>query len=291
MSKNQLLNFMKNDVHSLSRRRFLMKGALMPLIPMSAILPGAIPMHVAASSGLTTLLILNNGTRFNGLGEDRLLTMQHLGDGYRIYNPTLMRFQAMDSLAPFNEGGFHSYAYVSNDPVNQIDPSGHIGIMAIIGFIGLGLVVLGAALTITSNVVANNHRNYAESIKPEWSWEYDWSEYDSSMKAADDWGVASIAGKVTAAVGGIVVMVAGGAAAKSAGKGIKKGVSKIFKKTKKRTSRTSSAALKRANSFNGFDAQRGRTKRSNSMFELRDVPNPTKSSSSFNSSGVGSSIF
>lgn len=275
MSKTRFINLMSNEVHSLERRRFLMKGALVPLIPMAAMLPGAISMNAVASSGASTLLILNNGTRFNGLGEDQLLSMQHLGNGYRIYNPTLMRFQAMDSLAPFNEGGMHSYAYVSNDPVNQIDPSGHMGIMAIIGLVGLGLFVVGTALTITASVVSNNHKDYAESIKPDWTWEYDWSEYDSSMKAADDWGVVSIVGKVTAAVGGVILMVAGGAAAKSAGKGIKKGVSKIFKKSKKRTSRI---GPQRANSFGGFDAPRvGRTRRAQSLSGTSNVPRPGSS--------------
>lgn len=271
MSKTHFFNIMDNDVHSLERRRFLMKGALVPLIPMAAMLPSALSMNAVASSGVTTLLILNNGTRFNGLGEDPLLAMQHLGNGYRIYNPTLMRFQAMDSLAPFNEGGVHSYTYVSNDPLNQIDPSGHMGIMAIIGLVGLGLFAVGIALTITANVVSKNHKDYAESIKPDWTWEYDWSEYDSSMKAADDWGVVSIVGKVTAAVGGVIMMVAGGATAKSAGKGIKKGVSKVFKKPKKRTSLV---GPKRSNSFSSVDSVGRRTQ---SFSGASNVPRPGSS--------------
>ncbi|WP_099431011.1 RHS repeat-associated core domain-containing protein [Pseudomonas mosselii] len=49
-----------------------------------------------------------------------------LGSGYRAYNPTIMRFNSPDSLSPFNGGGTNTYAYCSNDPINNVDPSGHI---------------------------------------------------------------------------------------------------------------------------------------------------------------------
>ncbi|MFT0866866.1 RHS repeat-associated core domain-containing protein [Pseudomonas sp. CAM1A] len=49
-----------------------------------------------------------------------------LGNGYRLYNPTLMRFCAPDSWSPFGEGGLNAFAYCENNPVNRVDPSGHI---------------------------------------------------------------------------------------------------------------------------------------------------------------------
>lgn len=49
-----------------------------------------------------------------------------LGNGYRAYNPTTMRFNSPDSLSPFNGGGINAYVYCSNDPINNVDPSGHI---------------------------------------------------------------------------------------------------------------------------------------------------------------------
>ena len=49
-----------------------------------------------------------------------------LGNGYRLYNPVLMRFCAPDSWSPFGEGGLNAYAYCENNPVNRVDPSGHV---------------------------------------------------------------------------------------------------------------------------------------------------------------------
>ena len=48
-----------------------------------------------------------------------------LGNGYRGYNPVLMRFNAPDSWSPFARGGLNAYAYCLGDPVNGRDPTGH----------------------------------------------------------------------------------------------------------------------------------------------------------------------
>ncbi|RMU72360.1 Rhs protein [Pseudomonas syringae pv. apii] len=48
-----------------------------------------------------------------------------LGDGYRAFNPVLMRFNSPDSLSPFGEGGVNAYGYCGGDPVNRVDPGGH----------------------------------------------------------------------------------------------------------------------------------------------------------------------
>ncbi|WP_230202737.1 RHS repeat-associated core domain-containing protein, partial [Pseudomonas syringae] len=44
------------------------------------------------------------------------------------FNPVLMRFNSPDSLSPFGEGGVNAYAYAycEGDPVNRVDPSGHL---------------------------------------------------------------------------------------------------------------------------------------------------------------------
>jgi RHS repeat-associated protein len=62
---------------------------------------------------------------FNGERADPLSGVTHLGNGYRAYNPTLMRFTCPDSHSPFGNGGVNPYAYCSGDPINQTDPSGH----------------------------------------------------------------------------------------------------------------------------------------------------------------------
>lgn len=49
-----------------------------------------------------------------------------LGNGYRVFSPQLMRFISADNLSPFGGGGINSYMYCSGDPINNIDPSGHI---------------------------------------------------------------------------------------------------------------------------------------------------------------------
>ncbi|MFM9489410.1 MULTISPECIES: RHS repeat-associated core domain-containing protein [Pseudomonas] len=47
-----------------------------------------------------------------------------LGNGYRAYNPQLMRFQSPDSLSPFEKGGLNAYMYCGGEPVMNSDPTG-----------------------------------------------------------------------------------------------------------------------------------------------------------------------
>ncbi|MFJ5181008.1 RHS repeat-associated core domain-containing protein [Pseudomonas fulva] len=65
-------------------------------------------------------------TGFNGEALEPTARCYLLGQGYRAYSPSLGRFIAADSLSPFGEGGLNSYAYCTNDPVNAVDPSGHV---------------------------------------------------------------------------------------------------------------------------------------------------------------------
>lgn len=62
---------------------------------------------------------------FNGELLDPLTGHYHLGNGYRQFNPGLMRFNSPDSWSPFGEGGVNAYAYCGGDPINRQDPSGH----------------------------------------------------------------------------------------------------------------------------------------------------------------------
>lgn len=75
--------------------------------------------HHCAESGLTILL------GFNGERRDAITGHYVLGNGYRAFNPVLMRFNSPDSLSPFGKGGLNAYAYCLGDPVNGSDPTGN----------------------------------------------------------------------------------------------------------------------------------------------------------------------
>ncbi|BBP61977.1 RHS repeat-associated core domain-containing protein [Pseudomonas sp. St316] len=75
--------------------------------------------HRPAENGLLSLL------GFNGERPDPVTGHYLLGNGYRGFNPVLMRFNSPDSWSPFGEGGLNAYAYCAGDPRNWIDPSGH----------------------------------------------------------------------------------------------------------------------------------------------------------------------
>lgn len=97
---------------------------------------------------------------FNGERTDPVSGASHLGNGYRAYNPVLMRFNCPDSLSPFGAGGINPYAYCAGDPVNHTDPSGHMswqGILGIVtGALGLAFSVFtaGASIAAAGGVMA-----------------------------------------------------------------------------------------------------------------------------------------
>ncbi|MDI3391559.1 RHS repeat-associated core domain-containing protein [Pseudomonas sp. V98_8] len=63
---------------------------------------------------------------FNGERPDQMTGHYLLGNGYRAFNPVLMRFNSPDNLSPFGKGGLNSYAYCLGEPVNFSDPTGHV---------------------------------------------------------------------------------------------------------------------------------------------------------------------
>ncbi|WP_085677839.1 RHS repeat-associated core domain-containing protein [Pseudomonas sp. R9(2017)] len=76
--------------------------------------------YVAASNNESAI-------RFTGQWFEPLAGGYMLGNGYRLYSPSLMRFLSQDFLSPFDSGGLNAYAYCNGDPVNKVDPSGHSG--------------------------------------------------------------------------------------------------------------------------------------------------------------------
>lgn len=84
---------------------------------------------------------------FNGEQPDPLTGHYLLGNGYRAFNPVLMRFNSPDSLSPFTADSLNSYAYCVGDPVNRIDPGGHLSLQ---NAANIGLGVLGTMVNLTS---------------------------------------------------------------------------------------------------------------------------------------------
>lgn len=79
--------------------------------------------HCSIESGFMSLL------HFNGERPDSVTGHYLLGNGYRAFNPVLMRFNSPDSMSPFGKGGLNAYAYCLGDPVNLYDPDGTAGIL------------------------------------------------------------------------------------------------------------------------------------------------------------------
>ena len=101
--------------------------------------------HRPMENGLLSLL------GFNGERPDPVTGHYHLGNGYRQFNPVLMRFNSPDSWSPFGAGGLNAYAYCSGDPVNRLDPNGHnFFLIAVEKFLNL----IGRSRTTISNAAS-----------------------------------------------------------------------------------------------------------------------------------------
>ncbi|MGC9494317.1 RHS repeat-associated core domain-containing protein, partial [Vibrio genomosp. F10] len=122
-----------------SRRQFLkFSGA----VSVGAASNLAIPkLALGSPSNSSCCTIKNNPLGFNGQRRDPVTGCYPLGNGYRLYNPRLMRFNAHDSLSPFGKGGTNGYAYCLGDPVNQKDPSGHFALLSLLIGAIVGAVV------------------------------------------------------------------------------------------------------------------------------------------------------
>ncbi|MGY2342002.1 RHS repeat-associated core domain-containing protein [Pseudomonas sp. SDO5532_S415] len=83
-----------------------------------------------------------------------------LGNGYRTYNPRLMRFHSPDSWSPFGRGGLNAYMYCGGEPVLRSDPTGR--------WFGAGIkeliTNLVSSTSKTLNVVSSNVQKLAGTM-------------------------------------------------------------------------------------------------------------------------------
>lgn len=96
----------------------------------------------------------------NGAQIDPVTGWYFLGNGYRVFNPILMRFHSPDSWSPFGQGGVNPYTYCQGDPINRIDLNGHLSAGGTLGIaLGaistiVGIVSLGDRAAISAGLIA-----------------------------------------------------------------------------------------------------------------------------------------
>lgn len=92
---------------------------------------------------------------FNGQWRDPVTGWYHLGNGYRVYNPVLMRYHVPDPGSPFGTGEVNGYAYCLGDPINRIDPSGQWSFFGLFDFSWADLVstVISVAVSVAVGVL------------------------------------------------------------------------------------------------------------------------------------------
>jgi RHS repeat-associated protein len=101
--------------------------------------------HRADSSSLSSHL------GYNGELREVQTGWYLLGNGYRAFNPLLMRFHSPDVFSPFGAGGENAYTYCLGDPISWTDPTGHMPVGKAISAAVSQLVDTGANVAVVTS--------------------------------------------------------------------------------------------------------------------------------------------
>lgn len=178
-----------NKIVDQGRRQFIKQSMALSVFTLGSNMIPASVLH--AQTRATLHLVSVSG--YLGQRRDPVTGCYHLGNGYRMYNPRLMRFHSGDNMSPFGKGGINSYAYGLGDPINRHDPGGHFALLSIMIGAIVGTVV-GAAISAT-----------AEGIKSAVSGEpFDWKQVGIGAALgfiSGGFGAAAVGASTSAKVG------------------------------------------------------------------------------------------
>ena len=158
-------------------------------------------------------VLLANPFRYRGYYYDTSIGLYYLNSRY--YDPETGRFLNEDLvsyLEPETIGGINLYAYCLNDPVNNIDPSGHL-VLSLILAIGMAAGV-GAAIGVAGTFVGDL---VSSAIAGEWTWS-SWETYlGNALGGAIGGAVSLFSPGIGAAIGGFIGTFSGSALGKATG--------------------------------------------------------------------------
>lgn len=152
---------------------------------------------------------------YNGERTDPVSGISLPGNGYRGYDPALMRFDRPDDWSPFGAGGLNPYAYCAGDPVNHADPSGHVDWGAVAGIaagvigviIGIGSVIVSGGTSIPAAISVLAALTSVSLSGLSLGMEHSNQETDRSLSTTVGWIAAGI-GIIDIGVGGYAMLSA-----------------------------------------------------------------------------------
>ena len=115
--RNDVIKLYDNNGKELSSKVYSPYGMTYDLDNPAVYYPGK-PSHFSSKAWINSKLLGFGGVRTDPASGD-----QFLGKGYRAYSPIYRHFMSKDSFSPFDI--VNGYGFVSNNPIVNIDPTGH----------------------------------------------------------------------------------------------------------------------------------------------------------------------